>query len=200
MHNRLRELVQSFGAGSAGLDKAHREHAWQAPAAARSTASAAHRTAARAAPGGRTGGLAGEALTCALDEEIHHLDSVKINHHSSAAKGRKSEKDVCWRPGSLPAQAGDTQAPTLGMQQTPNAPLLAPGSNYTFLQKLDCEKWAQAWKIQRSPCGRQHVSHLRGAHQLGRCVTDLSPVGNPAHDNSESSRLEKTLKIIESNR
>ena len=47
---------------------------------------------ARTALGGRICRVTGEELTCTLDEEIHHLNSVKINHHSSTAKGRKKRK------------------------------------------------------------------------------------------------------------
>lgn len=64
-------------------------------------------------------GVTGEELTCTLDQEIHHLNSVKINHHSSAAEGsrRKTKggssleatssalQPVCER-GTLPSSGG----------------------------------------------------------------------------------------------
>lgn len=51
---------------------------------------------------GRIRRVTEEELTCTLDQEIHHLDSVKVNHHSSTAKGEKrKEEKVCRRRKAL---------------------------------------------------------------------------------------------------
>lgn len=120
---------------------------------------------------GRICKVTGEELTCTLDEEIHHLNSVKINHHSSTAKGRKKKNEVCQRPSALPVQLDTSEWRTLpssglstatkpgraaplrysGNPKMPRSLHQVPDFNYTCLQKLDHETWAQAWKTQCRP-------------------------------------------------
>lgn len=172
-----------------GFTRHTREYPWYAPAPYQSTAT--HNLFCSSTLAGeqttldcRICRVTGEELTCTLDEEIHHLNSVKINHHSSTANGRKRKKRerfagvrvlcLCSSEQRTLPSSGLRAASTPAAQHrcgtpatpTPRSLRQAPGFNSTCLQKLDHETWAHAWKSQCSPRGWLHINCPSGARAM----------------------------------